>query len=786
MSSEHGQALPAGYELDGYHIEAVLGAGGFGITYRARETALKRTVAIKEFLPAGIAMRDNDAASVRPISTGEEEFYEYGLERFRGEAETLVRFDHPNIVRVHRYFQANGTGYLVMQYVDGENLDEILKRAGTLTENEIREVLDPILNGLQQVHKAGFLHRDIKPANIYIRADGSPVLLDFGAARLALGEKSKSLTAIISGGFAPFEQYSSKAKQGPWTDIYAIGATLYRAVTGRSPPDAMDRMDDDELVPARDAAGVGYSAKLLAAIDASLAMKAADRPQSIDALRALLEPEQPAEAASNDDPAAPPAEPSATIMPQAQADAAVPSAMPPPDNSQRKSGSASRSIIAALLAIILVGGGYIGWDSYQTSQQRKAAAVAAKQAAIAAAAEARRQAKAEAEAKRQAEAEAKRKAEAEAKRRLTTPPETLWATKLGASGRAILATTAIKMPNGEFVVAGIVQLDKKANTMSPLIQRTDKDGRVLWRKILTKINSGGHAVRIVAAKDGSLTGVTTGKVGEKSAPDVVVFRLGNGGKLLWQRSFGGSSDDYVENIAPSSGGGFLVTAYTASKGNGSYDAWILRLDANGKLLWDRTYGGKDYDSANDAAALPDGGFMITGTTTSKGAGKFDVWLIRIDGTGKRLWDRTYGGPEYDSGDRIFRQSDGSFVVIGTTKSKGDDSLWILHLDAEGKRIRDHSLGGKLGTPRLSWAERLANGDILITGAVGAKSKTLDAVLMRLDREGRLRWTWKFGGPKRDIVNAVIPLPDDGFVVVGASGEKSFSSVESWIRRLGYK
>ena len=430
MSREHGQALPAGYELDGYHIEGVLGAGGFGITYRARETAIKRTVAIKEFLPAGIAMRGGDGAMVHPISSSDEEFYEYGLERFRGEAETLVRFDHPNIVRVFRYFQANGTGYLVMQYVDGDSLEAILTRAGTLTESEIREILDPILSGLDQVHAAGFLHRDIKPANIYIRADGAPVLLDFGAARLALGEKSKSLTAIISGGYAPFEQYSSTVKQGPWTDIYGLGATLYRAVAGRAPPDAMDRMAEDKLIPPRDAAAEGYGDDLLAAIDAALAMKGADRPQSIDAFRALFgqpaaapaapagRPEEGAEATAHTlmadgakDPATPDTlmadgakeqETAHTLMADGARDPRTPP-VPPAKPADRKK-SPVKWIIVAVVAAIAAGGGYFGWDAYQAAELRQAEAAAAKRAA-----ELARQA---AEARRKAEEEARRKAEA--------------------------------------------------------------------------------------------------------------------------------------------------------------------------------------------------------------------------------------------------------------------------------------------------------------------------------------------------------------------------------------
>jgi len=226
MAKEHRHALPKGFELDGYRIKSMLGAGGFGITYLAEQTSIGRNVAIKEYLPAGIAARARDDVSVEPVSDEDRADYEYGLGKFREEAKTLVTFDHPNIVTVHDYKEANGTAYLVMQYVEGETLQAILKRDKTLPENEIREILDPILDGLDHVHKAEFLHRDIKPDNIVIRKDGVPILIDFGAARLALGEKSKSLTAIVTPGYAPFEQYASRGNQGPWSDIYAMGAVI--------------------------------------------------------------------------------------------------------------------------------------------------------------------------------------------------------------------------------------------------------------------------------------------------------------------------------------------------------------------------------------------------------------------------------------------------------------------------------------------------------------------------------------------------------------------------------
>ncbi|MDH3233003.1 MAG: protein kinase [Alphaproteobacteria bacterium] len=288
MSNEHRNALPQGYQLDDYVINRILGAGGFGITYLAHEKTLDRSVAIKEFLPRDLAVRGEDGGTIHPISSSDQEDFIYGLERFREEARTLVNFRHPNIIPVHRLMEENGTAYLVMEYEDGDSLQTVVEREGTLDEFWIKGILLPILDGLEQVHQAGFLHRDIKPGNIYIRSDGSPVLIDFGSARQALGAKSRSMTAVVSVGYAPMEQYSVRGKHSAATDIYALGATAYRAVTGVRPPDAVERIEDDPYVSAAVAAKGSYSDALLAAIDWALRMDAAARPQTIAEWRAVL------------------------------------------------------------------------------------------------------------------------------------------------------------------------------------------------------------------------------------------------------------------------------------------------------------------------------------------------------------------------------------------------------------------------------------------------------------------------------------------------------------------
>ena len=235
------RALPVGRVLSDYRIEGILGQGGFGITYLAIDTNLGRKVAVKEYYPREFAVRDG-TLTIRATGNAEDrETFKWGLTRFLEEARILARFEHPNIVAVRRFFEANGTAYLVMDYCDGEPLDEVIKRNGPLSKEQLERILLPLLDGLEEIHGTNFLHRDIKPANIFIRRDGSPVLLDFGAARQETGNHSRSVTSLATAGYAAVEQYSTRGKQGPWTDIYGLGATLYRAVTGEKPQESTDR-----------------------------------------------------------------------------------------------------------------------------------------------------------------------------------------------------------------------------------------------------------------------------------------------------------------------------------------------------------------------------------------------------------------------------------------------------------------------------------------------------------------------------------------------------------------
>jgi serine/threonine protein kinase len=279
-------ALPRGYALHEYRIEQTLGIGGFGLTYLATDSNLNLKVAIKEYLPGDLALRSEDQ-SVRPKSESSSESFKWGLSRFLDESRTLASFRHPNIVRVLRFFETNRTAYMVMEFVAGQPLGDWIRSRRPLGQDAVLAIAGPLLDGLEVVHRAGYLHRDIKPGNVFIRDDGSPVLLDFGSARATAS--GSELTAIVTPGYAPIEQYHTQGQQGPWSDLYAFGGVLYWMIVGKRPVEAVARVRQDMLPPAQQAADAGrYSAQLLTSIDWALTLHEERRPQSVAEFRSAL------------------------------------------------------------------------------------------------------------------------------------------------------------------------------------------------------------------------------------------------------------------------------------------------------------------------------------------------------------------------------------------------------------------------------------------------------------------------------------------------------------------
>ena len=372
---DHFHALPTGYKLNEYRLERILGSGGFGITYYAWDENLNKPVAIKEYLPSDFAVR-TDGTSVRPKSDGDAGDYQWGLARFLDEARALARFDHPHLNQVHRFFEAHGTAYLVLDYIDGETLAQMLSREGKLSEAPLRRLLGELLSGLEEVHSAGYVHRDVKPGNIMFRADGSTVLLDFGAARQAIGAKSKSVTSVLTPGYAPIEQYDQKADDvGAWTDIYALGMVAYRCVSGIGESGLIDAVTrsrlerkgelEKDIEPAVLAGKGKYTKELLNAIDWAIKVDETERPQSVAAMRAAIDsgvaggpeggqavsrpPRKPLEKA---------AKPTVSATPQLE-----------PEASKAKPDHTVRFVLAAVVIAAVAGG--LWWQQPQKDAAQK-------------------------------------------------------------------------------------------------------------------------------------------------------------------------------------------------------------------------------------------------------------------------------------------------------------------------------------------------------------------------------------------------------------------------------
>lgn len=293
-NKKYRDTLPAGYQLHWYVLEKVIGRGAYGITYLAKDKNLDQPVAIKEYLPTEFASRVDDD-TVHPMTGEHEDIYAWGLDRFLREARTLAKFKHHNIVRVLSVFEQNNTAYMVMEYEQGEDLAKVFKKNKTISEQKLLDIFLPVMDGLAEIHREGFIHRDIKPSNIYIRDDGSPVLLDFGSARQTKAENTRALTSLVTYGYAPFEQYNEgEDKQGAWTDIYALGASIYLAIARKLPTDALSRGSSllnkgvDTYEPLSTMNVEGYSQNFLRAVDNAMQFRAQDRPQDIQAWISML------------------------------------------------------------------------------------------------------------------------------------------------------------------------------------------------------------------------------------------------------------------------------------------------------------------------------------------------------------------------------------------------------------------------------------------------------------------------------------------------------------------
>jgi serine/threonine protein kinase len=366
-SQDGHDTLPIGTRLHEFEVLRVLGVGGFGIVYLAMDHTLQRQVAVKEYMPSALVAR-SDGAIVSLRSASHAETFEVGLHSFINEARLLAQFDHPSLVKVHRFWEAHATAYMAMQYYPGSTLkDERKAMSRAPDEAWLRGVIDPLLGALEVLHGADVYHRDISPDNILLLPDGRPVLLDFGAARRVIGGRTQTLTAILKPNYAPVEQYPDTGmRQGPWTDLYALAAVIRFMLTGQSPPPATARALRDEMRPMAEPGGsrVGnVCGSFLSTIDWALAVRPQDRPHSVqvfrDALNGDFTPPRSSMWASFEAPVVP-----ATVRPSrahmGRAAAQAPSRIEPPtatlgSRSRKWWSRTAAAIAAAALGMLAIG-----------------------------------------------------------------------------------------------------------------------------------------------------------------------------------------------------------------------------------------------------------------------------------------------------------------------------------------------------------------------------------------------------------------------------------------------
>ncbi len=357
-------ALPPGAVLDHYEINRTLGQGAFGVTYQSYSHRFKAPCVIKELLPVDFATRAPRTMHIIPLVAENEAILEKCRADFMREATILHEVNHPNVVKILDFFGGNGTNYMVMPYEDGSDYERYLKKlrqAGeSPSEQDLMRLLHPVLDGLVCVHAKGFLHRDIKPENILVTAKGEPLLIDFGAARQVIGSRSRPISMILTPKYAPFEQYSSTKKQGPYTDIYSLAAVMHRAIAGEPPPEAPDRADgDDKYIPLVDRYSRHYSPQFLQAIDWALRPQSHLRPQTIEEWRQALPratrsappvetrlPAPPSNGRSQYSPPPLPEPPPPLPSP--------PPPLPPPVNSPRTAPGSANFLVLALGGFLLL------------------------------------------------------------------------------------------------------------------------------------------------------------------------------------------------------------------------------------------------------------------------------------------------------------------------------------------------------------------------------------------------------------------------------------------------
>jgi len=672
------RVLPPRYQLFEYQIEIVLGEGGFGITYLAKDTHLNTKVAIKEYFPDSIGSR---TAQGRIVSNHQDqELYQWGLDNFLREAQTLASFKHPNIVRVLRFFELNNTAYMVMEYEQGKSLSNYVMNQDRLTESKIIEMFIPLFKGLELIHQQNFLHRDIKPDNILVRDDESLVLLDFGSARQATDEhdQDNGYTTIISPGYAPLEQYDRYGHQGVWSDIYALGGVLYWLVSQVRPEQSLNRMANDSLIPAEKIAKGQFSKQFLQAIDWALAVQANNRPQSLNQFIKAITGE-------------------AIDLSSHRLDSQ-------PDISYQPAKKNHWLIISLIGILVLSAGGYAFWDARWLSFINQIAPrILAETGNITwertwgggsndkmISLEILDDGGSISVGWTQSEGVGGTDIVVV---KLDNNGKLIWQRTYGGKGNDRPEDLKVLADGSGMIISGDTTSQGHGGA-DIWIFKINHKGDMLWQNIYGGAYDDIPGDIQALANGNFLIAAYTQSKGEGSE-DIWLFESNVQGEIIWEKTFGGPMSDIPDDLKVLEEGSLLMTGWEDSKGSGGYDAWIIKLDQEGHKIWGHHYGGAGDDLIETMQVVSDG-ILLAGRTDSKGSGGgTDAWLMKINKEGELLWEKTYGWDKYDDFRDIEELDNGRFVISGITHSigQGSSDIWLLNVDAEGEIGWIRTFGG---------------------------------------------------------------------------------------------
>ncbi|WP_417691164.1 serine/threonine protein kinase [Roseibium sp.] len=773
-----------------YRLDEVIGQGGFGITYLAYDTELQRNVAIKECFPRDFVSREG--STIVPTSAKCEVDFNWAVDKFIAEATTLAKFRHPGIVQVLQILKGeNNSAYMVLEYVEGQSLDAWLKSLNTPpSQRQLESVIELLLDALGAVHLAGFAHRDIAPDNIYIRKNGEAVLLDFGAAKMTAANLSKTMNLVVKDGYSAPEQYYSEGRQGPWTDIYAFSATMYRCLTGKKPIDAMARLDalnnnePDPLTPLEELGLSGYTPGFLAAVQSGLSPQAKGRPQDINAWRVLLAsagfgnaskqavpehkmqiPPEPSLAISTGTPAEP-------IHLGHDAVAAGTSGNPFPQGWEgAKTGSTWRWLagIAVVLAGAL-GGGY--W--FQQHQQS-----ALEQQAYAQAQALESPALLEAFLEKFPDSENVGQARA-ALRNITLP----WEIQLDAA-RSGAALDVISVKNNIAVVGSISAEEK--NDKDAVIYELSLSGRERWK---TEFGGPGDQLlnSVTSMRDGGYVAAGLSSGGGFDLGQGLVVRFSNDGTIAWQRRFGGPGDDTLHSVITMSNGNLAVAGVKRRvRGRGAM-GWLLMLTPQGELIKERVFevsGGGVFRALQETAG---GGLVLVGNSEEDEPEREAFWVVRLSSDGDKLFETSFGESRRSRFNDVASGVAGDFILVGETDKIGketrdgflvrltpDDKLPPLPLFAPG----DNALTG---------VDVASDGGVLVVG-VSRNAPEVPAAAWLLQLDAGMHEVLKNEKLTPEAgslaASSVVSLPGGGSILAGqlwrSDGTDSDRSI--WIKKL---